>query len=82
MSSEITGTVVSYITSPGALWALFGVVVGLVATISFILHYHWRHYGVNRRVITRAQFVYFVGTGVLLAGAFFSLSGYFVLSMY
>ncbi|MEX0672918.1 MAG: hypothetical protein WDZ82_01795 [Candidatus Paceibacterota bacterium] len=79
MGSDLTSVIAEYATSPGGLWALFGLVLGLIATVSFILHYHWRYYGVNRTVIVRAQFIYFVGVAIILSVTFLSLTLYFLL---
>lgn len=69
-------TVLSYATSPEVLWAVFGVVIGIIAVISFVLYYHWRNYGVNRSLVVKAQIIYFTGVAVLLITALLSLSAY------
>ena len=53
---------------------IFFLVVGLVAVISAILFFHWRRFGLSKKVIALVEVAYLLVVVVLVATAFFSIN--------
>lgn len=56
MKDKIAQTILS--VSPDFLWGTLALVLAVFLIISFILQYHWKHYGVDvdGRLFTKALF--------------------------
>lgn len=51
--------IISFLTSPKALWYLIGFIFLIYSIISCVLLYHWRKYGLGGRLIKFAELSYF-----------------------
>jgi hypothetical protein len=61
---------------PIAMWGIFGIFFLIFATISAVLIYHWRRYGMRNRSIVLAEVVYLSVSALIIIGAITSLIAY------
>jgi hypothetical protein len=61
---------------PGALWALFGITIGLFLTVSAVVHHHWSYYGLRESDRSFAAALYYTVSGIFLAGMVVSALAY------
>lgn len=54
--------------TPTLLCALLALMFALWIVYSIILRYHWKNYGSNQLEIIKMNVIYFVGSGILIAG--------------
>ena len=57
---------------PEYLWILVVLAVIFYVVISLILSYHWKRYGFEAGIMSRASLIYFSISGILFAGMFIS----------
>lgn len=69
MKEKIAQTILS--VSPDFLWGVLALVLAVFLIISFILQYHWKHYGIDTdgKLFTRSLF-WIVSTGLILTATF------------
>ncbi len=54
--------------TPFFLFVLFALLLGAWAIFSWIVRYHWKAYGTSKLDVISMSLIYFIGSGVLLAG--------------
>jgi hypothetical protein len=54
--------------TPFFLFILFTLLMGAWGVFSWIVRYHWKSYGTSKLDVMTMSLVYFVGSGILLAG--------------
>ena len=54
--------------TPLFLFIIFTVLMAVWMGFSWIVRYHWKNYGTNPLEVMTMSLIYFVGSGVLLAG--------------
>jgi fucose permease len=52
------------------LWFAFLIILSAFFIMSLVLMYHWNKYGMKSKGIILAKVIYFVGSAVILIGAF------------
>lgn len=65
MQEKIAQTILS--VSPDFLWGTLALVLAVFLIVSFILQYHWKHYGIDTdgKLFTRALF-WIVAVGLIV----------------
>jgi hypothetical protein len=53
--------------TPLLIYALFALLIAVWGIFSWIIHYHWKHYGTSRATTFTMSFVYIVGSAILLS---------------
>ena len=74
--SSVASVIGAYIVSPAVLWAAFAVMVIVSSLLSAVLIYHWRQYGMGKRIFNQVELLYLSGVGVLIVCAFIALTLY------
>jgi hypothetical protein len=69
-------TVISLPVPEGALWATFAVVAAVFMVVSAGVHHHWGYYGLRESDRASAAAIYYVVSGVFLAGMAVSALAY------
>lgn len=72
-TTSATDIVQQYVFTPEVLWIAFGIVVIIVAILSAILVYHWRQYGMGKRIFYQVEWLYLAGAIVLTVVALIAL---------
>ncbi len=69
-------TVISLPVPDGALWAAFGVTVAVFMVVSAVVHHHWSYYGLRESDRASAAAIYYVVSGIFIAGMAVSALAY------
>lgn len=69
-------TVISLPVPEGALWVALGLTVALFMAVSAIVHHHWGYYGLRDSDRAASAAIYYVVSGVLIAGMAVSAIAY------
>lgn len=69
-------TVISLPVPPGALWALLALAAAIFMTVSAVVHHHWGYYGLRESERAGTAAVYYVVSGIFLAGMTVSAIAY------
>jgi hypothetical protein len=72
-SGTVSSIIQAYLFSPTVLWVVFGIVVIVVGVLSAILIYHWRQFGMGKRIFNQVELLYLTGAIVLTLGALIAL---------
>ncbi len=54
--------------TPFFLFLLFALLMAAWAVFTWIVRYHWKSYGTSTLEVMTMSLIYFVGSGILLAG--------------
>ncbi|MCF7834113.1 MAG: hypothetical protein K9L98_02025 [Candidatus Pacebacteria bacterium] len=50
----------------GLIWILFAVGILIAGTFTAILIYHWKHFGVESKLIVKGERMYYIGIAILI----------------